>query len=60
VNGSFGSSDIYVTSPEGTFCPLFFFFDKNIFDVLEKALLFKKKLNLNILHKIQLIENKKF
>jgi hypothetical protein len=35
--GYFGSTDIYLTSPESTFCPLFFFFDKNIFGDLEKS-----------------------
>jgi len=33
----------YLTSPESTFCPLFFFFDKNIFGDLEKVLLSRKQ-----------------
>jgi len=34
---------IYLTSPESTFCPLFFFFDKNILVTLKKVILSRKQ-----------------
>jgi len=40
-----GSTDIYLTSPEGTFRPLFFFSTKTIFGDLEKSTSSRKKAN---------------
>jgi hypothetical protein len=53
MNSSFLSTDIYLTNPESTFCPLFFSFGKKKFGVLEKSAFIKKtKQILSILHKI--------
>jgi len=43
MNGSFQSTDIYLTSPESNFCPLFFFLRKKNFGDLEKLLLSRNK-----------------
>jgi len=36
MNGSFQTTDVYLTGPEITFCPLFVFFDRKNFGALEK------------------------
>jgi len=43
MNVSFQATDIYLTSPESDFCPLFFFFEKKILVTLKKVLLSRKQ-----------------
>jgi hypothetical protein len=42
MNAFFGSTDMYLTGPESTFCPLFVFLWKKNSEHLEKALLSSK------------------
>jgi len=53
MNGSFSSTGMYLTSPESTFCPLFFYFEKNG-DLEKSAFIWQTKQILNILHKYHL------
>jgi len=65
MNASFGSTDIYLTGPESTFCPLFFFFCEKISEHLKKVFLACKlskigRKFINTLERTQKVEKELF